>query len=161
MNMMKLGLLSLMITVSGCQMQDSTNVSKNISTLDVYQTFPMSEEYLLGSWQLKDSPLKGNDNQQPLILKFTRLQPNHGEVFVVNGCNHIRASYQIVDYRLNVGSPMATRMMCEEHLMQIDNLANNLLKGQMILEKFVDGLPEHVYLKITLDGKAYKFSRVK
>lgn len=160
MNLLKLSLFSLMIVLSGCQMQDMTNASKNVSTLDLHQTYPMTEEYLLGTWQLKDSSLKGSDHK-PLTLKFASLQNNSGEVLVLNGCNNLRANYQITDYRLNVGSPISTRMMCEEHLMQIDHLASKLLTGKIVLEKFVDGLPEHAYLKITLDGKEYKFTRVK
>ncbi|WLF84571.1 META domain-containing protein [Moraxella sp. ZY210820] len=160
MKTLKLTVLSLLIVLTACKSDNiknisSINMSSQVSKLDLFQTFPMSEKYLLGTWQLKDSPFKDNENK-PLTLKFEQ-----GEVLVLNGCNNLRANYEIKDGRLTVASPISTRMMCEENLMQIDNLASKLLTGQIILEKFVDSLPEHSYLKITLDGKEYKFNRVK
>lgn len=139
------------VNVSGSNISSTPEVSK----LNLNESFPVSEQYLKGTWQLKDSELKGSDNK-PLTLNF-----NNGQVSVLNGCNNIRASYAIEHYQLKVGSPISTRMMCEPNLMQIDNLATKLLAGKVGLEKFVDGLPEHSYLKITVDGKDYKFSRVK
>ena len=129
--------LSLVVLLTACQSGQpqnthSTNTSSQVSKLDLFQEFPMTEHYLSGAWQLKDSPLKGDDGK-PLTLKF-----EHGSAFVVNGCNNMRASYEIKEHRLKVGSPISTRMMCEENLMQIDNLASQLLTGQIVLEKFVD-----------------------
>lgn len=159
MKRMSLLILSGMLVLTACA-DKSPNVSSvsntpNMSKLDLFQGFPMSEQYLKGTWQLKDSELKGSDNN-PLMLNF-----DNGQVSVLNGCNHIRANYVIENHQLTVGSPMSTRMACEPKLMQIDNLATKLLAGKVSLEKFVDGLPEHSYVKITADGKEYKFTRIK
>lgn len=160
MKILKFTALSLVVALTACQSDNlknisSINASSQVSKLDLFQALPISEQYLADTWQLKDSPLKGSDGK-PLTFKIEK-----GEILVLNGCNNMRANYQIIDYRLKVGSSISTRMMCEENLMQIDHLASKLLGGQMILEKFVDGLPKHAYLKITLDGKEYKFTRVK
>lgn len=160
MKILTFTVLSLAVALTACQSDtmnniSSTNASSQMSKLDLFQTLPMTEQDLSDTWQLKDSPLKGSDGKS-LSLKF-----ENGSVFVLNGCNNMRANYEIKDNGLKAGSPISTRMMCEENLMQIDNLATKLLGGQIILEKFVDGLPESAYLKITLDGKEYKFTRVK
>lgn len=129
----------------------------NVSNVELglYQPFPIIEQSLVGIWQLRDKTLIGKNNQ-PLTLEF-----NNTKVSVVNGCNNIMANYQIDDYRLTVSSPISTRMACEKNLMALDNLAVKLLKGEIILEKFVGSLPEHAYIKITANGKDYKFSKVK
>lgn len=141
--------LALMLSACGGNMTNINTSTPAISKADLglYETVLIDEKLLSGNWQLENSPL---------VLAF-----EEGGVFVLNGCNNISANYQISDYRLTIGSPISTRMMCEENLMQIDNLATQLLKGEIVLEKFVDGLPENAHMKIKANGQEYLLKKIK
>lgn len=125
---------------------NSSNAPKS-DMLDLYQSMPITEQNLIGKWQLENSPL---------ILQF-----KHGTVSVLNGCNHLSADYQMINDKLTIGSPISTRMACEKSLMDIDSLAVKLLKGEIVLKKFMGSVPENIYLTINENGKSYKFSKVK
>lgn len=136
------------ITLTACTHNPiNTSMNSNSSKIDLYQSMPITEQSLNGKWQLENSSL---------TLAF-----NNGNVSVLNGCNNIMANYEIVNHQLKVGSPISTRMACEKPLMEIDNLATNLLKGDIKLEKFVESLPDNAYLKISANGKVYKLSKLK
>lgn len=157
--------LALAIGVSACQSNTASNVFNPVSThthqhgvsnMDKYQTLPMTQTALAGQWQLQDNDVKGN-KYKALVLEFDN---NH--VFVKNGCNNLRANYQITNQQLTIGSPISTRMMCEKPLMEIDNLAVDLLKGTAVLEGLTNASSEHTHLKITtVDGRIYTLKRVQ
>lgn len=156
MQVYKFFILAVAFALTACQSNQMSNMgSQNVSKLDLYQQLPMTEQNLLGTWQLQENTMIGSDNQ-PLTLQF-----NKGQVSVINGCNHITASYQINNNLLIIGSPISTRMACETPLMQLDNLAVNLFKGQIILEKFVDSLPENANMKILVNDKHYRLVKLK
>lgn len=151
MKILTLPIFCLGLALSACG-GNMTNISTSTpsiskSDLGLYQAMPITKEHLQGNWQLENSPL---------VLTF-----EEGGVFVLNGCNNISANYQITDYRLAIGSPISTRMLCEGHLMDIDNLATQLLGGEIVLEKFVDALPESAYMKIKANGQEYRLNKIK
>lgn len=160
MKILKFTALSLVVALTACQSDNiknisSTNVSSHMSKSALFQELSMNEQHLSATWQLKDSSFKG-DNNQPLTLKFEK-----GEVLVLNGCNNMRASYEIKDNHLMIGSPISTRMMCEPSLMALDNLATKLLKGKVILQKTTDNLSNNISLKIITHDENYQLIKVQ
>ncbi|WP_066800540.1 META domain-containing protein [Moraxella oblonga] len=125
----------------------------NTPQLNLYQPITITHENLTGSWQLMDNDIKGNKNK-PLILKF-----ENNQVSVINGCNNLRANYQIQNSILQIGSPISTRMMCENPLMDIDNLATQLLKGNIVLEKQKG--TQDVYMKISSNDNDFILNKIK
>lgn len=157
MKILSLSAIALSLILTACASnQVIVNSTSNVSKVNVNlsQVLPMNEQQLAGIWQLTNHTLLGNDNQ-PLKLQFQQ-----GKVSVLNGCNHINASYQIVNNHLTINSPISTRMACEETLMALDNLAVTLLKGKIVLEKVVDSSTQNISLKITTDGKNYHLRKV-
>lgn len=56
-----------------------------------------------------------------------------GHFFISGGCNHFIGRWSMQDNLLTVFSLASTQMVCEEHLMQLDNIAVQLFNHQHIL----------------------------
>lgn len=157
MKIIHVGVLA-MLFLTACQSNDiqkSSDIQQiQVHTQDLredYQVLPMTAQALSGVWQLQDSSLVGSDNQA-LKLHF-----DDGVVSVVNGCNNIKAGYR-VSSQLSIDRPMSTRMMCDETLMALDNLASGLLGGQVTLYESLS--LGQVFLGIQVGNKTYRLTKV-
>lgn len=153
--------LGVAMTLTACQTNTQTNTAPQPSSISMTQpaqpttqSTPMTHEHLTGSWQLMDNQVKGN-KYKPLILNFA-----NNQVSVINGCNNLRANYHIHNGTIQIGSPISTRMMCEKPLMEIDNLATALFKGNIVLENDAHS-PSNPYLKITANDNDFILEKIK
>lgn len=149
--------ISLALVLSACNTPtiDKTMNTTNTPEVDLYKPVAITEQLLTGAWQLQSDTLIGGDDK-PLTLHI-----NHNTVSVANGCNNITAKYHIDDYRLTTDSAISTRMLCSKSLMTLDDLAVNLLKNPLVLEKNANNTTENAYLKATANGVTYKFIKIK
>ena len=145
--------LGVAMTLTACQTNTTPQPSSISMTQSTTQATAMTHENLTGSWRLMDNDVKGT-KRQPLILTF-----GQNEVLVVNGCNNLRANYQITNGTLQINSPISTRMMCEKPLMDIDVLATQLLKGHIMLVN--DTSSPRPYLKITANHNDFILEKIK
>lgn len=83
--------------------------------------------------------------------KLKNLQPTSGERLLVQfnpngrlsisgGCNQINGQWDLTGNQLSVSALSSTRMACEEHLMQLDKLAQQLFAEQTITVRVPAGL---------------------
>lgn len=139
----------VLIIISVCGVSACTHQSVNTGSisgdilpqLGLNATMPMTKDNLVGQWQLEDSPL---------VLSF-----GQDDVAVLNGCNHVRAKYQITHDKLTISSPISARMMCEPSLMQIDELATQLFQGEFTIGYLMSDVPKTAIMTIRTDGGLY------
>ena len=95
--------------------------------------------------KLKDlQPTSG----ERLLVQF---DPN-GRLFISGGCNQINGSWSLVGNQLSVSALSSTRMACEEHLMQLDKLAQQLFAEQTITIRVPAGLNQALLRLETKDN---------
>lgn len=149
--------LPLVLTLSACNTLtiDKTVNTTNTPEVDLYEPVAITEQLLMGTWQLQSDVLIGGDDK-PLTVHF-----NHDTISVVNGCNNITANYHINGHRLTAEPAISTRMLCGKSLMMLDDLTVNLLKNPWMLEKNANDVTANIRLKATTNGMTYKFVKIR
>lgn len=155
-------MMMCLLFLTACGTTDMKNASMTTEEKPSSQMVLPTKDDLAGVWRLTSWTKHGQKQALPLGSDAQgltiQLDKQNQQLMVVNGCNMLRASFDVVEGRLLVGGLMSGRMLCEPALMQIDNLAGRLLHGhaQSSFHKTANAWQ----WVIDVEGERYHFSQV-
>lgn len=134
--------------------------SKNDAFIDQMTQSPSSKLLTSSRWLVVSGHHFGAHSVKH---KLKNLQPTSGERLLVEfdpnghlsisgGCNQINGNWNLTGNQLSVSALSSTRMACEEHLMQLDKLAQQLFAEQTITVRVPAGLNQTLLRLETKDN---------
>ena len=111
----RLAICSVLLAVSGCQTPPAeTDAKQSVVAAEVVMLDELPVETY---WALTSSNATGLDLAQ---AKAIRLNIDHARLSGDSGCNQFSAGYQVLEKRLSVGVPAATKRGCQSPVAEIE-----------------------------------------